>query len=72
MMDGEATQTVADELRAAFAAGRSVDGEQLLARALEAGLPWDLLTRAVADGVTRHYRSDQLPAEQLVTALTLS
>jgi hypothetical protein len=57
LLDEKSPNAVAEELRLAFAAGRNVDGETLLARALEAGLPWDVLTRAVADGVARAYRA---------------
>ena len=48
----------------AFAIGRSAAGEELLARALDAGLPWEAVTRAVADGVTAHYAAAR-PVEGL-------
>jgi len=49
--DGRADGRVLEEIRRAFASGKSADGEALLAQALEAGLPWDAVTRAVAEGV---------------------
>ena len=52
---------VLDEIRAAFASGKSADGEALLARALEAGLPWDVVTRAVADGVAVRFSTPIRP-----------
>jgi hypothetical protein len=44
-----------DAIERAFASGRSAAGEELLAAALDAGLPWEAVTRAVADGVTARY-----------------
>ena len=52
---------VLDEIRAAFASGKSADGEALLALALEAGLPWDVVTRAVADGVAVRFSTPIRP-----------
>jgi hypothetical protein len=46
-----------DAIRHAFASGRSADGEELFASALDAGVPWDLATRAVAEGVAHHHRT---------------
>jgi hypothetical protein len=46
-----------DAIRQAFSSGRSAAGEELFASALDAGVPWDLATRAVAEGVTHHYRA---------------
>jgi hypothetical protein len=56
-MLGEAQRAMVDAIRHAFAAGDSAAGEDLLAEALEANLPWDQATRAVAEGVARRYGS---------------
>jgi hypothetical protein len=60
------------ELRRAFASGRSVAGEALLAEALAAGLPWDVVTRAVAEGVAHHYGTRVLSDEELGGSLVLA
>jgi hypothetical protein len=44
-----------NELRRAFAAGEPSSGEVLLFAALDDGLPWGYVTRAVALGVADHY-----------------
>lgn len=46
-----------DQIRSAFATGRPATGEDLFSSALEAGVPWDLATRAVAEGVAHHYNT---------------
>lgn len=48
-----------DDVRSAFADGRNADGEALLLRALDHGVPWDLATRAVALGVERCFQGDR-------------
>lgn len=44
-----------EELRETFASGHSALGEQLLASALDAGVPWDQATRAVAEGIAERF-----------------
>jgi hypothetical protein len=65
MAGGELDSGMIDEIRSAFASGNSATGEELLLAALEAGMPWDVATRAVAEGVASHFGrpvpSDRLP-----------
>ncbi len=63
MMDEMARNTIVDDLRLAFADGRSAAGEELLAQALTDGMPWDVVTRAVAEGVA-HCHNARLSAEE--------
>ena len=53
-----------EAIRQAFASGRSADGEDLLAAALEAGVPWDVATRAVAEGVARRFEMPSAPSSE--------
>ena len=71
-MLNEAQARMIEELREAFASGRSAAGEELLARALEAGLPWDVVTRAVADGVTRRYDPRRRPEDLVERSVMLA
>ncbi|MDP8923737.1 MAG: hypothetical protein M3O34_12760 [Chloroflexota bacterium] len=48
-------------LAAAFERGDAPRGETLLARALDAGIPWDQVTTAAADGMTRRYGGQTRP-----------
>ncbi|MCC7104428.1 MAG: hypothetical protein IT307_04735 [Chloroflexi bacterium] len=50
-----------DSLQAAYASGRHVDGETLLFRALDQGVPWDHATRAVARGVEQRVDASMAP-----------
>lgn len=52
-----------EQIRAAFASGRAAEGEHLLIMALDAGVPWDVASRAVAEGVTERYGSAGAPAD---------
>ncbi|MFN8522942.1 MAG: hypothetical protein U0821_07510 [Chloroflexota bacterium] len=52
----EQTQSSAaliESMLAAFARGDSADGERLMLRALDAGIPWDEVTAAAAQGYAR-------------------
>ena len=71
-MDEKAQPPTIDELRRAFASGRSAAGEELLAQALDAGLPWDVVTRAVAEGVAHHYGTRRLSDEELGGTVALA
>jgi hypothetical protein len=46
-----------EAIRQAFASGRPAAGEELFTSALDAGVPWDLATRAVAEGVAHQARA---------------
>jgi hypothetical protein len=59
--DGMDDGRLLEEIREAFAGGKSADGEALLAQALEAGLPWDVVTRAVAEGVAVRFSTPARP-----------
>ena len=50
-------EVIVEQLRLAFAEGQRATGEQLFMAALDAGLAWDLATRAVAEGEASHRRS---------------
>ena len=54
-----------DQIRRAFATGRQATGEDLLTSALDAGVPWDLATRAVAEGVAHHYNTRLLDLDRV-------
>ena len=54
-MDGQPHSTMLLQLRRAFAEGHAAQGEHLLVSALDAGVPWDQATRAVAEGVATRY-----------------
>jgi hypothetical protein len=69
VLDEKARGAVVDELRLAFASGRPALGEELLARALSDGLPWDVVTRAVAEGVAHHYGTRLPPEKQVPDAV---
>jgi hypothetical protein len=64
MPGGELESGMVDEIRSAFASGKSATGEELLLAALEAGMPWDVATRAVAEGVASHF-ARPLPPDPL-------
>ena len=64
-MDDNAQPAMIRELRRAFARGHSAAAEELLARALAAGHPWDVVTRAVAEGVAHHYGTSPMSDEDL-------
>lgn len=55
--------TLVEQLRAAFASGRAAEGEQLLIAALDAGVPWDVASRAVAEGMAKRYGSAGAPLD---------
>ena len=55
MLAGDAQRAMVDSIRCAFAAGDCAAGEKLFASALEAELPWDEATRAVAEGVAHRF-----------------
>jgi hypothetical protein len=61
-----------DEIRDAFAAGRSADGEDLLMVALDEGLPWDVATRAAAIGVAHRFAASSAEARTLPGTLALA
>ena len=61
MADGTGDGRMLEEIRGAFASGKSAEGEALLAQALEAGLPWDVVTRAVAEGVAIRFSTPLRP-----------
>jgi hypothetical protein len=46
-------------LRSAFARGESASGEALFADALDAGVTWDVATRAVAEGFEQRFGTQQ-------------
>ena len=71
-MDDVAHRTMLHELRLAFASGRAAAGEELLAQALNSGLPWDLVTRAVAEGVAHCYGTRLLSEEETGGNLALA
>ena len=71
MLDDRSHKTLTDELRQAFASGRTAAGEQLLVQALSAGLPWDVATRAVAEGVAHCHNTRPRP-DQPNTPLALA
>lgn len=58
-----------DELRGAFATARTELGERLLAAALESGVPWDVATRAVAEGVAARFGSPEQGTTSVVGPL---
>lgn len=71
-MDDRTQRAMLDELRSAFAGGRAAAGEELLAEALGAGLAWDVVTRAVAEGVAQRYSTRLLPKEPTGGTLALA
>ena len=56
-MGREQDRAMLHRVRDAFAAGESGEAEDLLATALENGMPWDAVTRAAAEGVARRHQS---------------
>ena len=44
-----------NEIRAAFELGEASRGEELMHAALDAGLGWDVVTRAVAEGYAARF-----------------
>ncbi len=71
-MDDVTQRTMLDDLLLAFASGRTAAGEELLTQALTAGLPWDVVTRVVAEGVSRRYGTRLLPEEPTGGTLALA
>ncbi len=57
-MNGEAERlTVLEAMIDAFADGRRAQGEELLIRALDEGLPWDVVTGAAARSALRRFET---------------
>ncbi|MFN8637455.1 MAG: hypothetical protein U0893_26690 [Chloroflexota bacterium] len=55
MADLTATwSSVLTEMSEAFSVGDNPRGEELLGRALDGGAPWDVVTTAVANALTRY------------------
>ena len=48
-------------LSEAFASGDAPRGEDLLTHALDAGIPWDQVTTAAANGMARRYAARARP-----------
>jgi hypothetical protein len=55
MLDVRSYDVVAAAIRDAFARGEPAVGEELFANALDGGMPWDLATRAAAQGVASRF-----------------
>jgi hypothetical protein len=60
-----------EAIKHAFASGETASGEELLATALETGLPWDVATRAAADGIARRYGAPRTPPGPRVGSFAL-
>jgi hypothetical protein len=63
MLDVRSYDLVAAAIRDAFARGEAAVGEELFVNALDGGLPWDLATRAAAQGVVSCFNSRQATAQ---------
>jgi hypothetical protein len=55
MLESSSYGVLAAAIRDAFARGEPALGEVLFADALDDGMPWDLATRAAAQGVASRY-----------------
>ena len=62
MIQGDSQRAMVDAIRHAFAAGEAAAGEDLLAEALDAEVPWDLATRAAAEGVAHRCSGTSIKA----------
>jgi hypothetical protein len=68
-MPKQTPNVLVEEIRAAFASARTAQGEHLLLEALESGVPWDVATRAVAEGVIARFDSSEPGTAQSAAAL---
>ena len=69
MLDVRSYDVVAAAIRDAFARGEPAVGEELFANALDGGMPWDLATRAAAQGVVSRFntgRAADPPAQRML------
>jgi hypothetical protein len=64
-----AATALSDRVREHFSRGLSAESANALVEARDAGLAWELLTRAVAEGLDQHYyRLSGTPLVQQATA----